>query len=254
MCLTKLIFRKIAPLPDFSGLKRFLFIGPHPDDIEIGAGGTVARLVEEGKDVYFVVATNGCCGTDRPDQTTMAEVAALRKKEAEAALAVLGAKEVRILSFDDGGMYSMDDMTVALTKEICRVQPDIVFCPDPSLRTECHADHLKTGRAASSAYVMSGNRLLTKALGCEKPAAPIALSYYYTDIPNYYFKISKAQQARQFKALKAHVSQFPEKEYNGIVFYLKFRGRRFGIKRLKGIAEGFRVMPNLCTHCCAEKI
>ena len=44
-----------VPLPDLLSLKRVLFVGPHPDDIEISSGGLVKKLINLGKEVYFLI-------------------------------------------------------------------------------------------------------------------------------------------------------------------------------------------------------
>ena len=49
MSLTRLVLRFAAPIPDLLSFERYLFIGPHPDDTEIGAGATAARLAAMGK-------------------------------------------------------------------------------------------------------------------------------------------------------------------------------------------------------------
>ena len=59
MSLTTLALRFAAPVPDPLSFERYLFIGPHPDDIEIGAGATVARLTAMGKYVQFLICTDG---------------------------------------------------------------------------------------------------------------------------------------------------------------------------------------------------
>ena len=59
MGLTKLVLKFAAPLPKIEEYNRFLFIGPHPDDIEIGAGATAAKLVDMGKEVRFLVCIDG---------------------------------------------------------------------------------------------------------------------------------------------------------------------------------------------------
>ena len=51
MSITKLALRFAVPLPKLLDFQRYLFIGPHPDDIEIGAGATAARLRSMGKEV-----------------------------------------------------------------------------------------------------------------------------------------------------------------------------------------------------------
>jgi|AGTN01.3.fsa_nt_gi Uncharacterized proteins, LmbE homologs len=257
MCVTKLIFNKIAPIPDLTSFNRYLFIGPHPDDIEIGAGGTAARLAKEGKEVYFLTATDGCYGGK---DKTKAEIVAVRKKEAEAAAALIGAKEYKNLGFSDGGLYPVEELAKALTVEIGRVQPDVILAPDPRLQTECHADHLKTGQAAANAFIMCGNALIMSDLGGTSPASPKALAHYYTARPNSFVGIKKYLKT-QLDAISLHKSQFSEEKINGgisekdgLFIYLKFRAIRFGLKTGKGKAEGFYVMPPLYTHCCAEKV
>ena len=53
MSITRLALRFAAPLPELLGFQRYLFIGPHPDDIEIGAGATAARLRAQGAKLFF---------------------------------------------------------------------------------------------------------------------------------------------------------------------------------------------------------
>ena len=66
-------------------------IGPHPDDIEIGAGATVARLAAQGKKVCFLICTDGRFGSaNAPDGITGDALASLRMEEARASARVLG--------------------------------------------------------------------------------------------------------------------------------------------------------------------
>ncbi len=58
--------KKAVPLPDVGKIKTAVFIGPHPDDIEIGAGGTAHQMVLRGTQVTFVICTDGRCGTIDP--------------------------------------------------------------------------------------------------------------------------------------------------------------------------------------------
>ena len=62
MSLTRLALRAAAPVPGVEGFSRYLFVGPHPDDIEIGAGATVSRLTAMGKKVTFLICTDGRFG------------------------------------------------------------------------------------------------------------------------------------------------------------------------------------------------
>ena len=68
MSLTRAALRFAAPLPDIERFQRFLFIGPHPDDIEIGAGATAARLAAAGRELCFLICTDGRFGTGSLDR------------------------------------------------------------------------------------------------------------------------------------------------------------------------------------------
>ena len=59
MSILKRIIRLAAPLPKIEQFERFLFIGPHPDDIEIGAGATAAKLATQGNKVCFLICADG---------------------------------------------------------------------------------------------------------------------------------------------------------------------------------------------------
>lgn len=63
MSITKLAIKLASPLPQLEGFERCLFIGPHPDDIEIGAGATAAKLAESGKAVAFLCCIDGRYGS-----------------------------------------------------------------------------------------------------------------------------------------------------------------------------------------------
>ena len=102
MSLTRLALRCAAPLPKLERFDRYLFVGPHPDDIEIGAGATAARLAAQGKAVCFLICTDGRYG----DGHTMLRGDALitqrgsypiRRKAGRNGRALSGAKRRRLL-------------------------------------------------------------------------------------------------------------------------------------------------------------
>ena len=103
MSLTKQIVQKVMKAPQIGGFRRYLFIGPHPDDIEIGAGATAAALTKAGKEVCFLICTDGRYGTDNCRELTGDDLAAKRKEEAIASAALLGVRDVRFGELSDGG-------------------------------------------------------------------------------------------------------------------------------------------------------
>ena len=100
MSLTGAVLRFAAPIPRPESFRRVLFIGPHPDDIEIGAGATAARLAAEGKEICFLVCIDGRYGSgNAPEGIRGDKLAALRKEEARQREEV--AELLRIVGLDD---------------------------------------------------------------------------------------------------------------------------------------------------------
>lgn len=258
MSLKKFILHRIIPLPDIDSFDSYVFVAPHPDDAEVGAGATMAKLAEQGKRITLIIATDARYGSESADYDREA-LALKRREEQEASSRLLGIQETVFLPFTDGGLYDERDLVKALVKEFTRLKPQAIFCPDPLLHTECHADHLKVGRAALSAALMSGNAPIARDIAGETPATVAMIAMYYTDEPNKYFATGKKYLELQQAAMRLHSSQFvfsDDKKGSGdmIMLYNKFRSLRFGLRTLKGHADGFRVLAPAHTHCCAEKI
>ena len=83
--------------------ERALVITPHPDDAEIGCGGTVASWIAQGTEVFYVLCTNGDKGSQESDMTSE-RLAEIREREQAEAAAVLGVKEVVYLRHPDGAL------------------------------------------------------------------------------------------------------------------------------------------------------
>ena len=258
MSLKKRILHLIIPLPEIDSCDNYVFVAPHPDDAEVGAGATMAKLAEKGKRITLIIATDGRYGSESAEYDRDA-LAAKRREEQEASARLLGIQETVFLPFADGGLYDERDLVRALVKEFARLKPQAIFCPDPLLHTECHADHLKVGRAALNAALMCANAPIASDIAGESPANVAMVAMYYTDEPNKYFATGKKYLELQQAAMRLHASQFTftdDGKGTGdmIMLYNKFRALRFGLKTLKGYADGFRVLAPAHTHCCAEKI
>ena len=254
MGLTKAILKFAVPLPKIEEQKRFLFIGPHPDDIEIGAGATAAKLVDMGKEVRFLVCIDGRFGTgNAPEGVVGEKLIALRQKEARESAAKLGVKDVRFLGFKDGGFYEQKDLIYAIAKEVGDFGPDVIFAPDPCVTSECHIDHLNVGNAAKQIAYFAPYKEIMEEYG-SKYASVKALAYYMTAKPTQYIK-TKGYLKKQLDAIfTSHLSQFPEGcgDAQSIPLYLKLRSIDFGIRSFKGCAEGFRVLGVTQMHCLPE--
>ena len=255
MSLTKLVLRYAAPLPEIEKFQRYLFLGPHPDDIEIGAGATAAKLAAAGKELCFLICTDGRYGTDHaPAELRGQALADRRREEAERSAAVLGIMDLRFLPNSDGGFYEMRDLLRGIAQAVSDFRPDVIFAPDPCVISECHPDHRNVGRAAMEIACLAPNGGIMAAYGAE-PVPVKALALYMTDRPNRFVGISAADLETQRKSVfSCHKSQFPDgcPAAEGIKLYLKLRSADFGIRSLKGRAEGFRVLGPTQMHCLPE--
>lgn len=248
MSILKLVLKAAAPLPDIEKFERYLFIGPHPDDIEIGAGATAAKLASMGKSVCFLICLDGRYGSETiPPE----ELVGIRKQEALASAKALGVSDVRFLNLSDGGFYEFDELLHGIAQTVGSFKPDVIFAPDPCVTSECHADHLNVGNAARRIAYFAPYAGIMRNYGAE--SAPVAaLAYYMTAKANCFVK-TKGYLDRQLDAIfTCHKSQFPGDTGDAIRLYLKLRSITFGLRRLSPAAEGFRVLTPTHMHCLPE--
>ena len=252
MSLLKTVLKFAAPAPKIEDFERFLFIGPHPDDIEIGAGATAAKLAAAGKKVCFLVCTDGRYG-DGAAPCKGEELVTLRRIEAMKSAEILGVSDVRFLDFCDGGFYEAKDLEKAVAKVIGDFKPDVIFAPDPCVTSECHADHLSVGSTARKLAYFAPYGGIMENYGAA--TAPVqALAYFMTAKANRFVSTRGFLQKQLDAIYKCHVSQFPagNEEGKAIALYLKLRAYDFGLRKLCGTAEGFRVLGVTQMHCLPE--
>ncbi len=134
---------------------RAMAIVAHPDDIEFGCAGTVAKWVRQGAEVAYVLVTSGDAGIDQPGMTR-AEAAIIREAEQSAAAAAVGVRDVVYLREPDGVVVNTLDLRKRLVREIRRFRPEVVMTMDPTrlfFGTEYinHPDHRAVATAAVDA-------------------------------------------------------------------------------------------------------
>ncbi len=123
---------------------------PHPDDAEFGVAGTAARWIREGKDVIYVVCTNGDKGTSDINMKPV-ELARIREQEQLAAAKLIGVREVIFLRYPDQGLEDTPEFRKEIVRLIRRYQPETVVTVDPYRRYILHRDHRITGRVVLDA-------------------------------------------------------------------------------------------------------
>ena len=124
-----------------------LAIGAHPDDVELGCGGTLAKLISEGKKVAIIDLTQGELGTRGTKET--------RKEEAEEAAKILGISARENLKMKDGFINNSEEYQMRIIKMIRKYQPEIVFA---NAIDDRHPDHAKASKLASDACFLAGLR------------------------------------------------------------------------------------------------
>ena len=254
MGLTNLILKKAVPTPKIEAYQRFLFVGPHPDDIEIGAGATAAKLAAMGKDICFLVCLDGRFGDGSAPEGIHGEaLVAMRKQEAQASAAMLGISDVRFLDLSDGGFYEQKELIQRMAQVIGDFQPEVILAPDPDVTSECHADHRNVGAAARQLACFAPYSGIMAGYGAN--AAPVqALAYFMTAKPNRFVKTKGYLPLQLHAIFQCHRSQFPEgsAEAGAISLYLKLRSVDFGLRCGAVCAEGFRVLGTTHMHCLPE--
>lgn len=220
-----------------------LAFGAHPDDIELGCGGSIAAAVAQGKKVGLVDLTQGELGTRGS--------AALRKQEAEEGARILGASFRKNLQFRDG-FFINDETHQRSIIELLRLhQPKIVLC---NAIADRHIDHGRASQLVSDACFLSGLSKITTVLQGENQNAwrPAAVYHYiqWNELqPDFVMDISDHLEIKM-KAVEAYTSQFydptttaPDTPISSKNFLESVRYRARNLGRLSGVeaAEGFTV-------------
>lgn len=188
-------------------LHRVMAIVAHPDDVEFGCGGTIAKLAATGKEVTLLLLTSGDKGSQdqsvRPDR-----LADRREKEQRAAARELGATEVIFLRHPDGLLENSLFLRRQLAHLIRTHKPDIVFAIDPWRHYQLAPDHRAAGQAAIDALwsAREWNIFPEQLTGGEEPWRASELYLFWTDHADHFEDISETID-RRIAALACHESQ-----------------------------------------------
>jgi LmbE family N-acetylglucosaminyl deacetylase len=181
-----------------------LAVGAHPDDIEFGAGGTLARWSTEGCIVHHLVLTDGSKGTWDLDADTTALIR-LREDEQRAAAAALGTRgEVRFLRRTDGQLEADVHTRLEVARAIRELRPEVVLGHDPWRRYRLHPDHRAAGWLVCDGVVAAREpHERVEGLAAWRPSM---LLLWEADEPDLLVDVSSYVDAK-LDALLAHESQ-----------------------------------------------
>lgn len=224
--------------------KIVLGIAAHPDDLDFGAGGTLAHFARQGADVHYLQLTDGGKGTADPNLTP-AQLAEIRKKEQEAACTCIGGCGVHYLEYSDGTLQPTQEVKEHIVRVIRTIKPDVVITTDPTFVYDeqygiiNHTDHRAAGEAALDAvYPLARDHLAFPHLyeSGLKPHKVKTVLLTKFSAHNYYIDITATFETKM-EAVRAHDSQVGDYEAMRQMFtdMARAAGKQAGTK----YAEGF---------------
>lgn len=182
-----------------------LAIGAHPDDVEFGAGGTLAQWAAAGTEVHLLVLTDGSKGTWDVDHD-LAALVATRIEEARAAAAALGQGTVHFGGFADGELASDEAVRRTVCRVVREVRPQVVLGHDPWKRYRLHPDHRHAGWATVDGVVAARDPHFFPGIGGAHHR-PDMLVLFEADEPNHVEPIVAGLDTK-VAALLCHRSQW----------------------------------------------
>lgn len=184
-----------------------LAVGAHPDDVEFGAGATLAKWAEAGCVVSLLVATDGSKGTWDPD-ADLDELVATRKGEARDAADALGATgEVRFLEMVDGELANTRELRSEVARHIRELRPEVLLGHDPWKRYRLHPDHRAAGFLTTDGLVGARDPHFFPEHGLA-PHRPSVLLLFEADEPDHVEAVELHHLEAKIAALESHRSQY----------------------------------------------
>jgi len=179
--------------------RRLLALLAHPDDESFGIGGTLARYADEGVDVHIAIATDGVAGSVATGyEHTLQELAAVRRKELETAVAILGG-HLHMLGYRDSGYIGdpanqhpeafincdVDEAVGRVVSLIRQIRPQVVITHDET-GGYYHPDHIQCWKIGTAAFGAAGDATRYPEIG---PAPYKPQRLYYTGFSNRMVKV-----------------------------------------------------------------
>lgn len=220
----------------------------HADDMEIGAGGTIAKWAAAGREVHLLLLTNGDRGSQDPTRDRE-ELARIRVEEQEAAAAVLGLAGFRVLPNHDGELENTHEVRREVARAIRHIRPVTAVTCDPTAwffgnRYFNHADHRTAGVATLDAlFPGAGNPHFFSELLAEglEPWGVPQVYLCWSNEPNTHEDITGFMETK-LAALAEHRSQLEGGMLGFFEQWLRTEateaGSRIGVEH----AESFRVL------------
>lgn len=231
--------------PKISEIKSALFIQPHPDDNEIGAGGLIAYLRNKEIPVYSVTVTKGDGGGGH---LAPEEISKIRSTEAIEAAKVLDQEYLGNLGYTNLNPGTIEEIALDLVKMIRKYKPDAIFSIDGNLENEIHPAHLRVAAAVDMAFFRSGQKTypFEEQSLHDDAFYPRILGKYFTDKDNTILDISNYYDLK-LKAIQAHESQIDQEFLAELEAYFKLQALESPYEKV----ERFKLLFREQTHAFA---
>lgn len=212
-----------------------LAIGAHPDDIEIGCGGTLCLLRDRGYEIVHLIVTSGEEGALDRDRSDLARQ---RQAESRSAAEIIGAREVIFLDVPDGSTSYSKEIKVQLIALLRNLRPEIVFT---HAKSDQFPDHALVHKLVMGALAVCGGPWYPEAPGAPHQVQTVLGYEVWNPIPVFQTAVNiEATFDRKLAALRQHASQIETVNYLEAVSGL---ARYRGVMSLSGAyAEVFEVM------------
>jgi LmbE family N-acetylglucosaminyl deacetylase len=185
---------------------RALAVGAHPDDVEFGCGGTLAKWAAAGCEIAHLVCTDGSKGSWDPADDPATLVASRQVEQRAASVALGGAGDVVFLGWRDGELESGLRQRADVCFWIRKLRPDVVLGHDPWKRYRLHPDHRHAGQLLVEGVVAARDPHFFPEQSVA-PHRPSAMLLWEADEPDHVEDIGTSLDAK-LAALLAHRSQY----------------------------------------------
>lgn len=227
-------------MKDLSHFGRVLVVAPHPDDEVLGCGGTMARLVDEGREVVVAIVTTG------QPPTFKAEGVAQVEGELRQAHEIIGIRDCRYLHFPAAALDTVPVATLnaQFDRLISDVRPDTLLLPFVG---DIHGDHQQSFLAA----MVAARPRHAGAPGLIMCYETLSETNWYAPpmtpafVPNAYVDVSAVldRKLRAFGAMASQLRPFPEeRSLEALKALATLRGATVHVHA----AEAFMVVRHIC--------
>ena len=230
-------------------VERILAVGAHPDDVELGCGGTLALYHRMGVEVVITSLSHGDKGSK---ELSRGETIRVRREESEKAARIIGATYVS-LGLNDSEIFENLENRTRVIELLRQVSPHVIITHSPS---DYHADHRITSTLVNDAsYISTSFKFeTTHASLAWVPSVYHMDNYLGVDfIPEEFVNITEVIEIKKEMVMQ-HRSQFAHlKERTGediledMLDLARLRGKQSGVKFAEGFRL-FRVWPHIRTY------